>query len=111
MQVFRDTMKKLSVLLVLASISYSNALLYYVSSDPVENGTCTANGSIALTPCYSFDDLFNNETLLSHKTVPVKIFLLSAKYTPLQNFTAHNVGQLEILSWNQQGLLLTANCQ
>lgn len=94
---------KLSELLVLVSILYlphSNALLYYVSSDSIDNETCTS-GRMALMPCYSLDDLSNIETLLSHRAV-IKLFLLSVKYSLLQNLTARNVSQLEILPWNQQ---------
>ena len=97
-------MMEMNILLLLVSIFSSlhsvSALLYYVSSDPIANKTCTVNGSIALIPCYSFDQLATDQALLSNKTV-VTVLLLSSKYNISHNFTAYNLGVLDILPWNE----------
>ena len=94
---------KLSVLLVLVSIPFlprSNALLYYVSSEHIDNHTCTTSGSTALRPCVSFDDLSSNKTFLSNKA-SVKLLLLSKNYFVSQNLTAKNIRKLEIFPSGQ----------
>ena len=90
------------MLLVLVSIPFlprSNALHYYVSSEHIDNKTCT-NGSTALRPCVSFDDLSSNKTFLSNKPY-VKLLLLSKNYFISQNLTAENIWKLEIFPSGQ----------
>ena len=97
-------MMETNILLLLVSILSSlhsvSALLYYVSSDPIANKTCIVNGSIALTPCYSFDQLTIDKALLSNKT-RVTFLLLSSNYNISHIFAAHNLGVLDILPWNE----------
>ena len=98
-----EGMMKLSVLLVLVSIPFlprSNTLLYYVSSEHINNHTCTTSGSTALRPCVSFDDLRSNKTFLSNKG-SVKLLLLSRKYFLSQNLTAFYIQKLEIFAWKE----------
>ena len=93
---------KQSLLLVLVSIPFhprSNALLYYVSSEHIDNHTCTTSGSTALRPCVSFD-LSSNKTFLSNKA-SVKLLLLSKNYFISQNRTAENIRKLEIFPSGQ----------
>ena len=103
-------MMKLSVLFILMSIHHSNTLFYYISSDPIHNETCTANGSTLLRPCYSFNQLITNKTLLSDK-LSVTLLLLSEKYAITQdsNFTVSNVENLEFRPWDEHKVVI--ECQ
>jgi hypothetical protein len=91
---------KILVFLSFLCIVFTEALIYYISPD---NEPCIVNGSTAPTPCFSFQELCEDRTLLSNKTQLILLLLPGTHVIPHgHNLSVSDVQVLDILSWNAQ---------
>ncbi len=101
----------LSFFLVISSFFlHSDAVIYYVSADPVANDTCNTSGNITLRPCYSLQQLSNRSGLLFNKS-SITLLLLSGTHELPKNhiLKLFRVKEVVISPWNHEQEVLI-NC-
>ena len=93
----------MKLLLSLSFFLCSDALTYYISPDPVTNGTCNDSGSATLRPCYSFQQLSIWNGLLFNKSA-ITLLLLSGTHVLPESHTLilSDIREVEISPWKQQ---------
>ncbi len=85
------------------------AQVYYISPNVVDVN-CTVNGNIT---CYSFQQLIDNEALLSVKNSTLILLLLPGTHMIPENHTlrASNLGELDIQPWNEEKVVIQCQSQ
>ena len=93
----------LLVLVIYSSLSCTDAVVYYISADPITSATCVDNSNATLRPCYSLQQLGNGTGLLVNKT-SVKLRLLSGMHILSEDCSLllSNIEEIEISPWYQQ---------
>ena len=94
---------QLLVLVISSFLPCSDAVVYYISADPITSDTCVDNSNATLRPCYSLQQLSNGNGLLVNKT-SITLLLLSGTHVLPEDCTLllSDIGEVEISPWNQQ---------
>ena len=98
----------LLVLVISSFLSCTDAVVYYISENPItNNATCVDNSNATLRPCYSLQQLSNGNGLLVNKT-SITLHLLSGIHELRKDCTLllSNIEEIEISPWNQQQELI-----
>ena len=98
---------KISLLLFISS--YLHAFdLYYISPE-AHNSSCRVNATV-LQPCYSLDQLSNENHLLTNKTA-VTLLLVQTRHVPQSDYIilAANVTELRLRPWNEEEVIVECN--
>ena len=93
----------LLVLVIFGFLPCSDAVVYYISADPITSDACVNSSNATLRPCYSLQQLSNGNGLLINKT-SIALRLMSGMHKLPKDCTLllSDIKEVEISPWNQQ---------